>query len=238
MGPQQHPRASWRWRWLAGEAASCVKFCIRFIMPSPQTVAVHWHRELCQIECTIRFEVRLCCMCIGRVITGRLARRRRHPRRTAALAQPRAGARSASPGASRTSWRSRRSWRRGKSSAGVAQEPCAFVDGASVASLRHMHCRPYATVRLCRVTCHFAERHEAALFGRDALLNHAQSASARYFNAGPCELRLGVYESFDTLCIYLESDSLAGDPERNFWVKYRCAELRCVSLWYRQLTSV
>ena len=45
----------------------------------------------------------------------------------------------------------------------------------------------------------------------------------RYFNAGPCELRLGVYESFDTLCIYLESDSLAGDPERNFWVKYRCA---------------
>ncbi len=43
----------------------------------------------------------------------------------------------------------------------------------------------------------------------------------RYFNAGPCELRLGVYESFDTLCIYLESDSLAGDPERNFWVKYR-----------------
>jgi len=45
----------------------------------------------------------------------------------------------------------------------------------------------------------------------------------RYFNAGPCELRLGVYESFDTLCIYLESDSLAGDPERNFWVKYRQA---------------
>ena len=49
---------------------------------------------------------------------------------------------------------------------------------------------------------------------------------ARYFNAGPCELRLGVYESFDTLCIYLESDSLAGDPERNFWVKYRCVILR------------
>lgn len=45
----------------------------------------------------------------------------------------------------------------------------------------------------------------------------------RYFNAGPCELRLGVYESFDTLCIYLESDALAADPERNFWVKYRCA---------------
>ncbi len=43
----------------------------------------------------------------------------------------------------------------------------------------------------------------------------------RYFAAGPCELRLGVYESFDTLCIYLESDALVGDPERNFWVKYR-----------------
>ena len=47
---------------------------------------------------------------------------------------------------------------------------------------------------------------------------------SRYFNAGPCELRLGVYESFDTLCIYLESDAVAGDPERNFWVKYRCAD--------------
>lgn len=47
-------------------------------------------------------------------------------------------------------------------------------------------------------------------------------ALRRYFNAGPCELRLGVYESFDTLCIYLESDALAADPERNFWVKYRC----------------
>lgn len=47
----------------------------------------------------------------------------------------------------------------------------------------------------------------------------------RYFAAGPCELRLGVYESFDTLCIYLESDALVGDPERNFWVKYRIAVL-------------
>jgi hypothetical protein len=50
--------------------------------------------------------------------------------------------------------------------------------------------------------------------------------NVRYFNAGPCELRLGVYESFDTLCIYLESDSLAGDTERNFWVKYRYAIVR------------
>ena len=31
-----------------------------------------------------------------------------------------------------------------------------------------------------------------------------------------------MYESFDTLCIYLESDALAS-PERNFWVKYRIA---------------
>lgn len=44
----------------------------------------------------------------------------------------------------------------------------------------------------------------------------------RFFEAGACELRIGVYESFDTLCIYLESDALAS-PERNFWVKYRIA---------------
>jgi hypothetical protein len=37
-----------------------------------------------------------------------------------------------------------------------------------------------------------------------------------------------VYESFDTLCIYLESDALVGDPERNFWVKYRCVCGRAV----------
>ena len=33
----------------------------------------------------------------------------------------------------------------------------------------------------------------------------------------------GVYESFDTLCIYLESDGYGGDPDRNFWVRYRIA---------------
>lgn len=38
-----------------------------------------------------------------------------------------------------------------------------------------------------------------------------------------CDLRIGVYESFDTLCIYLESDAFGGGPERNFWVKYRIA---------------
>lgn len=32
----------------------------------------------------------------------------------------------------------------------------------------------------------------------------------------------GVYESFDTICIYLESDQSAGtDVDNNFWVKYR-----------------
>ncbi|XP_019230325.1 PREDICTED: uncharacterized protein LOC109211257 isoform X2 [Nicotiana attenuata] len=49
---------------------------------------------------------------------------------------------------------------------------------------------------------------------------------SKYFQAGGCELRIGVYESFDTICIYLESDqSIGSDPEKNFWVKYRMAIL-------------
>ncbi|XP_026387623.1 uncharacterized protein LOC113282768 isoform X1 [Papaver somniferum] len=45
---------------------------------------------------------------------------------------------------------------------------------------------------------------------------------SKFFQAGGCELRLGVYESFDTICIYLESDQSSGtDPDRNFWVRYR-----------------
>ncbi|KAG8060322.1 hypothetical protein GUJ93_ZPchr0002g26382 [Zizania palustris] len=41
---------------------------------------------------------------------------------------------------------------------------------------------------------------------------------SKYFQAGGCELRIGVYESFDTICIYLESDQLSGfDPDNNFW---------------------
>eukprot|EP00891_Asterochloris_glomerata_P002316 jgi/Astpho2/2316/e_gw1.00043.1.1_t len=47
---------------------------------------------------------------------------------------------------------------------------------------------------------------------------------SKYFEAGSCDLRLGMYESFDTLCIYLESDAPAG-PDHNFWVKYRIAVL-------------
>lgn len=33
----------------------------------------------------------------------------------------------------------------------------------------------------------------------------------------------GVYESFDTICIYLESDQSGSDLEKNFWVRYRMA---------------
>ncbi|KAK1269842.1 hypothetical protein QJS04_geneDACA006424 [Acorus gramineus] len=47
---------------------------------------------------------------------------------------------------------------------------------------------------------------------------------SRFFQAGGCELRIGVYESFDTICIYLESDqSACSDHEKNFWVRYRMA---------------
>lgn len=39
-----------------------------------------------------------------------------------------------------------------------------------------------------------------------------------------CSSIAGVYESFDTICIYLESDQSVGtDPDKNFWVKYRMA---------------
>ncbi|XP_074329147.1 uncharacterized protein LOC141666834 [Apium graveolens] len=49
---------------------------------------------------------------------------------------------------------------------------------------------------------------------------------SKFFEAGGCELRIGVYESFDTLCIYLESDqSVSSDPDNNFWVRYRMAIL-------------
>ncbi|KAL5985714.1 hypothetical protein ACLOJK_027701 [Asimina triloba] len=47
---------------------------------------------------------------------------------------------------------------------------------------------------------------------------------SKFFQAGGCELRIGVYESFDTICIYLESDqSVGNDPDKNFWVRYRMA---------------
>ncbi|KAL6633987.1 hypothetical protein ACP70R_026658 [Stipagrostis hirtigluma subsp. patula] len=47
---------------------------------------------------------------------------------------------------------------------------------------------------------------------------------SKFFQAGGCELRIGVYESFDTICIYLESDQSSGsDPDKNFWVHYKMA---------------
>lgn len=47
---------------------------------------------------------------------------------------------------------------------------------------------------------------------------------SKFFQTGGCELRIGVYESFDTICIYLESDQSSGnDPDKNYWVKYRMA---------------
>ncbi|XWS72692.1 hypothetical protein CRYUN_Cryun02cG0062600 [Craigia yunnanensis] len=47
---------------------------------------------------------------------------------------------------------------------------------------------------------------------------------SKFFQAGGCELRIGVYESFDTICIYLESDqSVGSNPDKNFWVRYRMA---------------
>lgn len=47
---------------------------------------------------------------------------------------------------------------------------------------------------------------------------------SKFFQASGCELRIGVYESFDTICIYLESDqSVGSDSEKNFWVRYRMA---------------
>ncbi|KAG0473404.1 hypothetical protein HPP92_014759 [Vanilla planifolia] len=47
---------------------------------------------------------------------------------------------------------------------------------------------------------------------------------SKFFQVGGCELRIGVYESFDTICIYLESDqSTGGEPDKNYWVRYRMA---------------
>ncbi|CAN6273468.1 unnamed protein product [Urochloa humidicola] len=47
---------------------------------------------------------------------------------------------------------------------------------------------------------------------------------SKFFQVGGCELRIGVYESFDTICIYLESDQSSGyDPDKNFWVHYKMA---------------
>lgn len=58
---------------------------------------------------------------------------------------------------------------------------------------------------------------------------------SRFFHCRGCDLRVGVYESFDTLCVYIESDAgsaaLPGGATQaaiahpteapNFWVRYR-----------------
>jgi hypothetical protein len=48
---------------------------------------------------------------------------------------------------------------------------------------------------------------------------------SKYLSIGGCDLRIGVYESFDTLCIYLESESQAqpAAQDASFWVQYRIA---------------
>lgn len=42
---------------------------------------------------------------------------------------------------------------------------------------------------------------------------------SRFFPAGGCDLRVGIYESFDKLCLYLETDTPAETSEDNFWVR-------------------
>jgi hypothetical protein len=65
---------------------------------------------------------------------------------------------------------------------------------------------------------------------------------SRFFPAGPCDLRIGLYESFDSLCLYLESDGAVAPPAApapgangapppppdrppTHWVRYRAAVL-------------
>ncbi|KAF8034987.1 hypothetical protein BT93_C1116 [Corymbia citriodora subsp. variegata] len=68
----------------------------------------------------------------------------------------------------------------------------------------------------------FTWKVENFMYFKDIMEN--RKIFSKFFQAGGCELRIGVYESFDTICIYLESDQSVGcDPDKNFWVKYRMA---------------
>ena len=60
-------------------------------------------------------------------------------------------------------------------------------------------------------------------FGAFKEIMETRKIFSKYFTAGGCELRIGVYESFDTLCIYLESEPPGAETSRNFWVRYRIA---------------
>ncbi|GMH39219.1 hypothetical protein BSKO_07117 [Bryopsis sp. KO-2023] len=46
---------------------------------------------------------------------------------------------------------------------------------------------------------------------------------SQYFKVGDCSLRIGMYDSFDMLCVYLESENSGTDPEDSFWVRFRIA---------------
>ena len=48
-------------------------------------------------------------------------------------------------------------------------------------------------------------------------------AGYRYVTVEGSELRLGVYESSSTLCVYLESDAVGATLEHNLWVNFRVA---------------
>ncbi len=37
---------------------------------------------------------------------------------------------------------------------------------------------------------------------------------SKFFSVGPCELRIGLYESFESLCLYLESDVATSPPSQ------------------------
>lgn len=46
---------------------------------------------------------------------------------------------------------------------------------------------------------------------------------SQYFKVGECSLRIGMYDSFDMLCVYLESENSGSDPDDSFWVRFRIA---------------
>lgn len=46
---------------------------------------------------------------------------------------------------------------------------------------------------------------------------------SQYFKVGDCSLRIGMYDSFDMLCVYLESENSGTDPDDSFWVRFRIA---------------
>ncbi|PWA91017.1 MATH-like protein [Artemisia annua] len=61
--------------------------------------------------------------------------------------------------------------------------------------------------------------HDVVVFFAEVLILKETSIMQEFTDH---ESESGVYESFDTICIYLESDqSVDTDPDMNFWVKYR-----------------